>query len=73
MLSEQMKISLSTPESYLDYKQKQIIEEWCLQVMQLEEAVQAALDYFEDGATNKEQYRAYERFVDAVQSYLAGA
>ena len=39
---------------------------------QLETAVQAAVDYFEDGITNKEQYRAYERFVEAVQPYLTG-
>ena len=47
-----------------------IYEEWANEIAQLEEIVQAAVDYFEDGITNKEQYAAYERFVSAVQPWL---
>ena len=37
---------------------------------QLEAMVQAAVDYFEDGITSKEQYDAYLRFVDVVQPFF---
>jgi len=37
----------------------------------LKRATQAAIDYFEDGITNKEQYAAHERFVEAIQPSLA--
>ena len=45
---------------------------WGIQskVAQLEKIVQAAVDYFEDGITNKEQYAAYKRFVSAVQPWF---
>ena len=33
-------------------------------------AVQAAIDYFTDGITSKEQYDAYLRFVDAAQPFF---
>ena len=36
-------------------------------------AVQAAIDYFEDGTTSKEQYDAYQRFVDAAQPFFVVA
>jgi len=35
-------------------------------------AVQAAIDYFTDGITSKEQYDAYLRFVDAAQPFFGG-
>ena len=33
-------------------------------------AVQAAIEYFTDGITSKEQYDAYLRFVDAAQPFF---
>jgi len=39
---------------------------------ELKEAVQAAIDYFTDGITSKEQYDAYLRFVDAAQPFFGG-
>ena len=39
-------------------------------IAQLEATVQAAVDYFEDGITSKEQLAAYGRFVEAVQPFL---
>jgi len=36
-------------------------------------AVQAAIDYFTDGITSKEQYDAYLRFVDAAQPFFVVA
>ena len=35
-------------------------------------AVQAAIDYFTDGITSKEQYDAYLRFVDVAQPFFGG-
>ena len=46
------------------------LSKWRDEVAQLEEIAQAAVDYFEDGITNKEQYAAYERFVVAVQPWF---
>jgi len=39
----------------------------------LKRAVQAAIDYFTDGITSKEQYDAYLRFVDAAQPFFVVA
>jgi len=36
----------------------------------LRQAVQAAIDYFTDGITSKEQYDAYLKFVDAAQPFF---
>jgi len=56
-----------------------LFAEWIYEVAQLEEenaalkrAVQAAIDYFTDGITSKEQYDAYLRFVDAAQPFFGG-
>ena len=40
---------------------------------ELKLAVQAAIDYFTDGITSKEQYDAYLRFVDAAQPFFVVA
>ena len=37
----------------------------------LKQAIQAAIEYFTDGKTSKEQYDAYLRFVDAAQPFFA--
>ena len=36
----------------------------------LKQAIQAAIEYFTDGKTSKEQYDAYLRFVDAAQPFF---
>jgi len=40
---------------------------------ELKQAVLAAIEYFTDGNTSKEQYDAYLRFVDAAQPFFIGA
>jgi len=40
---------------------------------ELKLAVQAAIEYFTDGITSKEQYDAYLRFVDAAQPFFVVA
>lgn len=68
MLSEQMKVSLSTPESYLDLRQKQIIERWRLQVIQLEgveNKAQQVVDRAHGGEFDK--FSGYDDYVIPYQ------
>ena len=46
------------------------VEDYEAENATLRQAVQAAIDYFTDGITSKEQYDAYLKFVDAAQPFF---
>lgn len=54
ILSEKMRISLNAPESFLDFKQKRIIEGWIGEVAQLEAYCDKLADGLPEGMLPKD-------------------